>query len=104
MKLMGKTVDVEQQGEGDAVLAIRGPGGTGNVWFAQRAVLGRSFRVISPSDTRGDEDGGGDETPGREDSAGKRRRSLPAADTGRRLSARARSTSGCSPSISVEAL
>jgi hypothetical protein len=44
---MGKTVDGEQQGEGDAVLL----GGTGNVWFAQRAVLARSFRVICPSDT-----------------------------------------------------
>jgi hypothetical protein len=33
------------------VLLIRGLGGTSNVWFAQRAVLARSFRVICPSDT-----------------------------------------------------
>jgi hypothetical protein len=51
MKLMGKTVDVERQGDGEGVLLIRGLGGPGNVWFAQRAVLARSFRVIRPSDT-----------------------------------------------------
>jgi 3-oxoadipate enol-lactonase len=216
MKLMGKIVDVEQQGDGDAVLLIRGLGGTSNVWFAQRGVLAGSFRVICPSDTppdicqhlaahhcdkvkslallgllvepheparkalrdraaaahengmtamadtmlplstsaetrasrlaaaatvrellmrqsaegytktgealaaaraaklerikgptiliRGDEDAAGGETPGGEDSGGQRRRSLPAPDTGRRLSARARSTGRCSPSISAEAL
>jgi hypothetical protein len=70
---------------------------TGEASAAARAA--KLGRIKGPTILiRGDEDGRGGETPGGEDSGGQRRRSLPAPDTGRRLSARARSTS-CSPSI-----
>ncbi|MGO8920922.1 MAG: alpha/beta fold hydrolase [Stellaceae bacterium] len=48
MKIRGKTLEVEQQGDGDAVLMVHGLGGTSNTWYAQRAVLARSFKVICP--------------------------------------------------------
>jgi pimeloyl-ACP methyl ester carboxylesterase len=48
MQLRGKTLAVEQQGDGDAVLMVHGLGGTSNVWHAQRGVLVRSFRLICP--------------------------------------------------------
>ena len=48
MNINGKTIEVEQQGEGEAVFMIHGLGGTSNVWHAQRGVLARSFNVVCP--------------------------------------------------------
>jgi len=48
MDVRGKALEIEQQGDGDAVLMEHGLGGTSNVWYAQRGVLARSFRVICP--------------------------------------------------------
>jgi 3-oxoadipate enol-lactonase len=48
MNIRGKTLEVEQQGDGDAVLMVHGLGGTSNTWYAQRAVLARSFKVVCP--------------------------------------------------------
>jgi pimeloyl-ACP methyl ester carboxylesterase len=76
---------------------------TGEALAAARAA--KLERIKGPTILiSGDEDGGGGETPGGEDSGGQRRRCLPAPDTGRRLSARARSTRRCSLSISAEVL
>src|SRR5688572_9090632 len=48
MDINGKHIEVEQQGEGDAVILVHGLGGSSNTWYAQRALLARSFRVICP--------------------------------------------------------
>src|SRR5216684_1419143 len=48
MNIRGKTLEVEQQRNGDAVLMLHGLGGTSNTWYAQRAVLARSFKVVCP--------------------------------------------------------
>jgi 3-oxoadipate enol-lactonase len=48
MNINGKNLEVEVQGEGDAVLMVHGLGGTSNIWYAQRSVLARSFKVICP--------------------------------------------------------
>jgi 3-oxoadipate enol-lactonase len=48
MNIRGKTLEVEQQGNGDAVPMVHGLGGTSNTWYAQRAVLARSFKVVCP--------------------------------------------------------
>lgn len=48
MDINGKHIEVEQQGEGEAVIMVHGLGGSSNTWYAQRAVLARSFRVLCP--------------------------------------------------------
>lgn len=48
MKISGKELAVEQQGDGDAVLMIHGLGGTSNTWFAQARILVKHFQVIRP--------------------------------------------------------
>src|SRR5258708_3584058 len=41
MNITGETLEVEQQGDGDAVLMVHGLGGTSNTWYAQRAAADR---------------------------------------------------------------
>jgi len=48
MDVNGKSIAVDIFGDGAPVLMIHGLGGTGNVWYAQREVLARSFKVICP--------------------------------------------------------
>jgi 3-oxoadipate enol-lactonase len=48
LKIGGKELAVEKQGEGDAVLMIHGLGGTSNTWFAQARFLTKRFQVIRP--------------------------------------------------------
>ncbi len=46
MDIGGKTIAVEQSGEGDAVVMVHGLGGTGNSWFPQVGPLSRFFRTV----------------------------------------------------------
>jgi len=48
MEVNGKGIAVDIFGDGAPMLMIHGLGGTSNVWYAQREVLARSFRVICP--------------------------------------------------------
>jgi len=48
MEVNGKGIAVDIFGDGAPILMIHGLGGTSNVWYAQREVLARSFRVICP--------------------------------------------------------
>ena len=48
MEVNGKGIAVDIFGDGAPILMIYGLGGTSNVWYAQREVLARSFRVICP--------------------------------------------------------
>ena len=46
MKVNGKEIAVEEQGDGDAVVMVHGLGGTGNSWYPQVGPLARFFRVV----------------------------------------------------------
>ena len=48
MDIDGKTIALEEDGSGDAVLMVHGLGGTSNTWHAQTGVLARHFRVLRP--------------------------------------------------------
>ena len=48
MEVNGKGIAVDIFGDGAPILMIHGLGGTSNIWYAQREVLARSFRVICP--------------------------------------------------------
>ena len=43
----GLRISYESQGEGTPLVFVHGLGGTGNVWYAQRATLSRYYRVIT---------------------------------------------------------
>jgi 3-oxoadipate enol-lactonase len=45
---MERGIAVDIFGDGASILMTRGFGRTSNVWYAQREVLARSFRVICP--------------------------------------------------------
>jgi len=46
MEVNGKGIAVDIFGDGAPILMIHGLGGTSTVWYAQREVFARSFRVI----------------------------------------------------------
>lgn len=48
MKINGKELAVESDGDGEAVIMIHGLGGTSNSWFPQRRALSNKFRAICP--------------------------------------------------------
>lgn len=48
MRINGKMLEVEQHGEGDAMIMVHGLGGTANAWYPQATLLSRSFHVIRP--------------------------------------------------------
>lgn len=48
MKINGKLLEVEQHGEGDAMIMVHGLGGSSNAWHPQATILARSFHVIRP--------------------------------------------------------
>ena len=48
MRINNKLLEVEQHGEGDAMIMVHGLGGTANAWYPQANLLARSFRVIRP--------------------------------------------------------
>lgn len=48
MKINGKSLAVEKQGDGAALLMIHGLGGTSNTYFPQAGILSRWFKVVRP--------------------------------------------------------
>jgi 3-oxoadipate enol-lactonase len=48
MEVNGTGIAVDVFGDGASIQMIRGLGGIRNVWYAQRQVLARGFRVICP--------------------------------------------------------
>jgi pimeloyl-ACP methyl ester carboxylesterase len=48
MDIEGKSIALEDEGSGDAVLMVHGLGGTSNTWHAQTGALARLFRVLRP--------------------------------------------------------
>lgn len=48
IKIDSKLLEVEEHGEGDAMIMVHGLGGTSNAWYPQVGMLSRTFRVIRP--------------------------------------------------------
>lgn len=48
MRINSKLLEIEQHGEGEAMIMVHGLGGTANAWYPQASLLARSFHVIRP--------------------------------------------------------
>ena len=48
MSINNKLLEIEQQGQGEAMIMLHGLGGTANAWYAQATLMARSFHVIRP--------------------------------------------------------
>ena len=48
MRINNKLLEIEQHGEGEAMIMVHGLGGTANAWYPQANLLARSFHVIRP--------------------------------------------------------
>ncbi|MDA0230552.1 MAG: alpha/beta hydrolase [Proteobacteria bacterium] len=48
MTINNKYLEIEQHGQGDAMIMVHGLGGTSNAWYPQATLLARSFHVIRP--------------------------------------------------------